>query len=175
MLCSGSWSMVTPMTPEAASFVRLLGALLVLGGLVGTVLPVLPGAPLAFVGFLLAAWADDFKRVGAFTLTLLALLTVLSMVLDFLATRHGAKRAGASTLAMVGATIGTIVGIFFAIPGLILGPFLGAFVGEYIARRNWRQAGKAGLGTWLGLVIGTALKIAVIFAMIGIFLLSYAL
>jgi uncharacterized protein YqgC (DUF456 family) len=167
--------MVTPMSPEAASLVRLLGALLVLGGLVGTILPALPGAPLAFAGFVLAAWADGFTRVGWFTLTLLALLTVASMVLDFLATRHGAKRAGASTLAVVGATVGTVVGLFFSIPGLILGPFLGAFAGEYLARRNWRQAGKAGLGTWLGLVVGTALKIAVIFAMIGIFLLSYAL
>jgi uncharacterized protein YqgC (DUF456 family) len=163
------------MTPESASFVRLLGALLVLGGLVGTVLPALPGAPLAFAGFVLAAWADGFERVGWFTLTVLALLTVVSMVLDFLATRHGAKRAGASTLAVIGATVGTVVGLFFSIPGLILGPFVGAFAGEYIARRSWRQAGKVGLGTWLGLVIGTAIKIAVIFAMIGIFLLSYAL
>lgn len=163
------------MPPETAPLIRLLGALLVLGGLAGTVLPALPGAPLALVGFVLAAWADDFQKVGWFTLTILACLTVVSMVVDFLATRHGARRAGASTLAVVGATIGTVVGLFFAIPGLIFGPFVGAFAGEYLARRDWRQAGKAGLGTWLGLVIGTALKVALIFAMIGIFLLSYAL
>ena len=163
------------MSPEAAPLVRFLGALLVAGGLVGTVLPAIPGAPLAFLGFVLAAWADNFQRVGWFTLAILAILTVISSVLDFLATRHGARRVGASGLAMLGATVGTFAGLFFSIPGLILGPFVGAFLGEYIARRSWRQAGKAGLGTWLGLVVGTAMKIAVIFAMIGIFLLSYAL
>jgi uncharacterized protein len=163
------------MNPDLAPLVRLLGALLVLAGLAGTVLPAIPGPPLAFAGFVLAAWADGFQRVGWFTLSILAVLTVVASAADFFATRHGARRAGASKLAVVGATVGTFVGLFFSIPGLILGPFLGAFAGEYLARRNLRQAGKAGLGTWLGLVLGTALKIALIFAMTGIFLLAYAL
>ena len=150
-----------------------LAAVLIVLGVVGTVLPVLPGAPLAFAGFVVGAWADGFHKVGWFTLVVLGLLTLATFVIDLLATRHGAKRVGASALAMVGAVVGTLVGLFFSIPGLILGPFAGAFLGEFLARRNWRQAGRAGLGTWLGMVLGSAAKLAIVFLMIGIFLTAY--
>ena len=92
-----------------------------------------------------------------------------------MATSMGAKRVGASWKAMLGAGIGTIVGLFFGIPGLLLGPFVGAVLGEYIALRDWGQAGKVGFGTWLGLLFGTAAKIALSFAMVGIFVASYVL
>ena len=151
----------------------LLGVLLVLGGIAGTVLPALPGAPLVFGGLLLVAWADSFEKVGWIPLTVIGLLAVLTFPLDILAASLGAKRVGASWLALVGAAIGTIVGFFFSLPGLILGPFVGAVAGEYIARRDLRQAGWVGVGTWIGFVIGVAGKMALIFMMIGIFVFAY--
>jgi uncharacterized protein len=152
-----------------------LAAVLIVLGIAGTVLPALPGAPLVFAGLLAGAWADHFQKVGWFTLTVLALLTLSTLAIDVLATRHGARRAGASPLALLGAFVGTVVGIFFSLPGLIVGPFAGAFLGEYLARRDLRQAGRVGLGTWLGLVLGSAAKLAIVFLMIGIFLTAYVL
>jgi uncharacterized protein len=153
----------------------LLAILLVLAGIAGTVLPVLPGAPLVFLGLLCAAWADHFQKVGWFTLTILAILTVLAVVVEFLAKTYGAKRVGASWLALAGAVVGTIVGLFFNVPGLIFGPFLGAVAGEWLAVRNLRQAGKVGLGTWLGMILGIATNLALVFAMVGIFVLAYVI
>ena len=151
----------------------LLAILLVLVGIVGAVVPILPGAPLVFLGLLCAAWADHFQKVGWFTLSILGVLTLLSFGVDFLAKTYGAKRVGASWLALAGATVGTIVGLFFNIPGLILGPFLGAVAGEWLAVRNLRQAGRVGLGTWLGMILGVAANLTLIFAMVGIFVLAY--
>jgi uncharacterized protein len=160
---------------DMTTLLLLLGGLLVLVGLAGTILPALPGTPLVFVGLLVAAWAEGFEKVGWITLTLLALLTIMSFVIEIMATSMGAKRVGASWKAMLGAGIGTIVGLFFGIPGLLLGPFVGAVLGEYIALRDWGQAGKVGFGTWLGLLFGTAAKIALSFAMVGIFVAAYVL
>lgn len=148
---------------------------LVLAGVAGTVLPALPGAPLVFVGLLIAAWIDHFQKVGWFTLTLLFLLMLLTFVIEIAAAGLGAKRVGASKLAVFGAAVGMITGLFFGLPGLLLGPFLGAVVGEYLSRRNWAQASKVGIGTWIGLMLGTAGKIAVIFAMVGLFVTAYLL
>jgi uncharacterized protein YqgC (DUF456 family) len=153
----------------------ILGVLLVVVGIAGTVLPALPGTPLVFAGLLLAAWADGFQKVGWFPLVLLGLLTLVSFAVDLLATSMGAKRVGASWMAMAGAVVGMIVGLFFSLPGLLLGPFLGAVLGEYLARRNWEQARRAGFGTWLGLVFGTAAKLALAFTMLGVFVTAYFL
>ena len=160
---------------DGAPLLWALAALLVVAGIVGTVVPALPGAPLVFLGLLLAAWADRFQRVGWFTLSILGLLTIASFALELWATRHGAKKVGASPLAALGATVGALVGLFFSIPGLILGPFLGAFAGEFISRRSWKQAGRAGLGTWLGLVLGIAAKLTIVFLMLGLFVTAYVI
>lgn len=151
----------------------LLCAALILIGLAGTILPMLPGLPLMFAGMVLAAWVDHFNTISGWTIAVLALLTLLSLVVDLTSTALGAKKVGASKLAMMGAIIGTLVGgIVFNIPGLILGPFLGAVAGELIHERRWRHAANVGVGTWLGLVIGTAFKLALAFAMLGIFVLA---
>lgn len=151
----------------------LVAALLVLVGLAGSVLPALPGVPLVFGGLLVAAWADDFQRVGWLTLSLLGLLTIVSFVIDFAATAMGAKRVGATKLAIAGAALGALAGIFLGIPGLIFGPFLGAVAGEMISHGKFEQATRAGVATWVGLLFGTLAKLALIFAMVGIFLLAY--
>jgi uncharacterized protein len=160
---------------ENEPVLMLLAVALVVGGVVGTVLPAIPGAPLVFLGLLVAAWADHFEKVGWFTLSVLAILTLLTFAVDFMAASLGAKRVGASWAALAGAVIGTIVGLFFSIPGLILGPFMGAVIGEYATRRNWAQAGKVGVGTWVGMLIAIAGKLALIFTMVGLFVLAYVI
>jgi uncharacterized protein YqgC (DUF456 family) len=147
----------------------VLVAVLVLLGIAGTVLPALPGVPLVFAGLLLAAWIDGFAKVGWVTLVILGLLTALSFVVDFAATALGAKRVGATRLAIAGAIVGTLAGFFLGLPGLILGPFVGATVGELVSNRDLGRAGKVGLGTWVGMVFGTAAKLALAFSMLGIF------
>jgi uncharacterized protein YqgC (DUF456 family) len=161
------------MAPEMSVLLWVLAVVVVLVGIAGTILPALPGTPLVLLGLVLAAWADGFQKVGWFPLAVIGGLTVLSLVVDFAATSLGAKRVGASWLAVAGATVGTIVGLFFSLPGLILGPFVGAVLGEYLARRNRDQALKAGFGTWVGILLGTAGKLALVFMMIGTFVFFY--
>ncbi len=151
----------------------VLAALLVLVGLAGSVLPALPGVPLVFAGLLVAAWADDFTRVGVVTLVLLGLLTVVSFAIDFAATAMGAKRVGATRQAIVGAALGTFAGVFLGIPGLILGPFVGAVVGEMLSHGEMQRATRAGVATWVGLLFGTLAKLALVFTMIGVFAIAY--
>ncbi|HSX59501.1 MAG TPA: DUF456 domain-containing protein [Tahibacter sp.] len=147
----------------------VLAAAMIVVGLLGTVLPALPGVPLLFAGMFLAAWADNFVHVGPLTLGILALLCALAIAADIVASLLGAKRVGASTWALFGAAIGTFAGFFFGIPGLVLGPFIGALAGELIAGSTVRRAAHVGVGTWLGLLFGTLVKVALAFAMIGIF------
>ncbi len=149
----------------------LLAALLIIAGVIGLVLPAIPGAPLLFAGLLLAAWAEDFVHVGSGTLIVLGVLAILTYVLDFIASALGARRFGASTRAIVGAMLGAVIGIFFGIPGIVLGPFLGAVIGELSVRRDLHGATRAGIGAFIGLVLATAGKLALGFTMIGLFLL----
>ncbi len=155
-----------------------LSALLVLVGVAGTVLPALPGVPLVFSGLLLAAWVANFQKVGAPMIALLAVLTLASVAVDFWATAHGAKRAGASRKAMLGAALGTLAGLPLALPGLLLGPFVGAVLGELLHQRSLQaptvgHAAKVGVATWLGLLLGTALKLALAFTMLGLFAMAW--
>lgn len=148
----------------------LLAAALVLVGLAGILLPALPGTVLIFAGLLLAAWADDFTRVGAGTLVLIALIGAASYAVDFVAAALGARHVGANPRAVAGAALGTLLGLFFGLPGLILGPLLGAILGELSAHRDFARAGRVGVAAWIGFVIGTAVKVALAFSMVGIFL-----
>lgn len=158
---------------DPALFWYALAAILVLVGLAGVVLPALPGLPLVFAGMLVAAWAGDFQRIGPVPLVALGLLTVLSVVADFIATAAGAKRVGAGPMAVWGAALGTLVGLFFGPLGLVGGPFLGALLGELWHTRQLRRATHVGLATWVGLLLGTVLKLALAFAMLGLFALAW--
>ncbi|HYC36695.1 MAG TPA: DUF456 domain-containing protein [Usitatibacter sp.] len=150
----------------------IAGALVVVG-LLGTVLPVLPGTLLVFAGLFIAAWAGDFARVGAVGLSVIGALGLLALVADFVASLLGAKRVGASPQALLGATAGGLIGIFLGIPGMILGPFIGAVGGELLAKGRLAQAGKVGIGTWLGLVAAAVLKVVIAFLMIATFAAFY--
>ena len=159
------------LTPDFWLWLVALGLIAV--GIAGTILPALPGVPLVFAGMLLAAWIDDFARVGYLTLIVLGILTLLGVVVDFVASIAGAKRVGASRAALVGATVGTIVGIFFGLLGLILGPFVGALVGELSARKGMMAAGRIALGTWLGMLLAVVIKLSLVFTMLGVFIFAY--
>jgi uncharacterized protein YqgC (DUF456 family) len=159
--------------PQTLYFV--LATLLILIGLAGTLLPVLPGVPLVFAGMLLAAWADHFQHVGVFTLTLLGILSAVALLIDFFAGLLGARRVGASKRALWGAMIGTLLGLFFGLPGILLGPFLGAVAGELSSGSKIEKATNVGIGTWLGLLFGTLAKLALCFTMLGVFLLAFIL
>ena len=158
---------------QMTTLLWLLALLLVLVGLAGAVLPVLPGVPMVFIGLWLAAWIEDYTRIGAWTLGLLGALTLLSIIVDFLASALGAKRVGASPRAVWGAMVGSVVGIFFGLPGLLIGPFAGAVLGELTARGGWAQAAEVGMATWMGLLLGTLAKLALSLTMIGLFALAY--
>src|SRR5687767_10938311 len=150
----------------------VLAGILVLAGLAGTILPALPGVPLVFAGMLLAAWAGGFERISIATVVLLGVLTALAVAADFVATLLGAKGFGASKWALVGAALGAVVGLFAGIVGLIVGPMLGALAGELIAGSSLRQAAKAGTGAAIGFIVGTLAKIALSFAMLGVFVFA---
>jgi len=145
---------------------------LIIVGVAGTVLPALPGAILVFGGIALAAWIDDFARIPVWLLLLLAALTVMAAAIDYVAAAVGAKRAGASRQAIIGAAIGTVAGIFSGLWGLLFMPLVGAAIGEYLVQRDVRRAGKASIATWIGLLLGIVAKIAIVLTMIGIFVLA---
>lgn len=146
---------------------------LVTVGILGIILPGLPGTPLIFAGLLLTAWADNFQNVSVATMVILAIMTILAWVTDFISGSLGAKRTGASREAVIGAALGAVVGIFFGFVGVFFGPFIGAVLGELLVRRDLEMAGRVGVGTWLGFLFGMAAKLMLSFAMVGIFILAY--
>jgi uncharacterized protein YqgC (DUF456 family) len=150
----------------------LLAAILVALGIAGMLLPAMPGAPLVFAGFLIAAWAEDFEYVGYGSLAVLAVMSLLTYLVDFISGALGAKHFGASSKAAIGAAIGAFVGIFFGLPGILLGPFIGAVLGELTERDDLHAAGRAGIGATVGLLLGTAAKMAIAFGMVGFFLFA---
>jgi hypothetical protein len=148
----------------------IIGIALVVVGLVGTVLPALPGAMLIVAGLVVAAWADGFMKVGVWVLVVIGVIGAASYLVDFAAAALGARKFGASPRAMVGAGLGTLLGLFMGLPGIIIGPFLGAVIGELTVHRDYAKIGKAGVAAWLGFLIGMAVKVGIAFLMIAIFL-----
>ena len=144
-------------------------------GLAGTVLPALPGVPLIYAGIVLAAWIGGFEAISVTTLVILGVLTAIGVAADFVATALGAKRAGASRYGVIGAALGTVVGIFTGLWGLVFMPLVGAALGEFYAHRDALKAGRVGLATWVGMLLGTAVKLAIALTLIGAFLLALLL
>lgn len=148
----------------------IVSVALILIGLAGTVLPVLPGNGLILGGIVLAAWIDDFTRISWATVGAVFVLTVVAIGLDLVAGMLGAKKVRASRQAIVGAALGTVLGLFMGIVGVLFMPLVGAAVGEYIARRDHQGALEVGVATWIGTILGMFAKVAIAFIMIGIFL-----
>lgn len=142
-------------------------------GLIGTVLPIFPGAVIILAGAVIHRMmlgAD--KSVGWKTIAVLVALTLASYALDFLGSYLGAKYFGATKWGTFGAIIGALVGLFFGIIGLFVGPVIGAIVGEFIAGKKAIDAGRAGWGSLLGNLGGMIGKLVIALAMITIFLMT---
>ena len=150
----------------------IVGVALVAIGIAGIVFPALPGHVLIFAGLLLAAWADDFTQVGPWTLLLIGVIGAASYAVDLVAAALGARHVGASKSAVVGAGLGTLLGIPFGLPGVLLGPLVGAVLGELSVNRQLGRAAGVGLAAWIGFLIGPAVKVALAFLMIGVFVVA---
>ncbi len=148
-------------------------ALLILGGIIGSVVPIIPGPVLVLVGAVVYAWHTDFTVVSWTVLAVLAVLAILSQVLDYVASVFGAGKYGASKWGLAGAFIGGIVGIFFGgIIGIIIGPFIGAVVFELFHGKTFAMSFKVGYGTLLGLLGGALGRLIIALIMAGVFVVS---
>ena len=139
-------------------FLIILGAICLLVGILGCVLPVLPGVPLAYCGLLLLH-ATDKVQFSWQVLVIWVVVTIVVQVLDSVVPIWGTKKFGGSKMGVWGSTLGLLVGLFFGPWGIVLGPFLGAVVFELIDGKNTRLALKAGWGSFVGLMTGTILKL----------------
>ncbi len=145
----------------------VVAVLMIAVGVIGTVLPALPGVAFVFGGILLAAWADDFTRISGWTVGALGVLALVGVLVDYLAAALSAQRVGASRMGIAGAAVGTLAGVFTGLIGVVFLPLVGAFVGELIAHRDALRAGRVGLASWLGLLAATVAKVAIVFVMVG--------
>jgi len=145
----------------------LLSALLIVGGIAGAILPVLPGIPMIFGGIWLAAAVDEYHHLGWGWLIAIGIVGAVGVALDFVSASLGAKKLGATPRALWGAGIGTTVGMFFGIPGLIIGPFAGAVVGELTSGKSILRSAHVGVSTWVGMLVGMLAKVVISFLMLG--------
>lgn len=137
-------------------------------GLAGTVVPILPGLPMIFAGAWIAAWIGSYEQIGVTSLVILGILTVIGLAVDALAQALGAKKAGATKLGVIGSMIGTFVGVFTGLWGLLFMPLAGAAIGEFIDHQDAVKSGKVGIATWVGMMVGTVIKLGIAFTMVGI-------
>jgi uncharacterized protein YqgC (DUF456 family) len=142
---------------------------LMVAGLVGAIVPTLPGIPLIFGGIWLIAGVDRYRHVGLWWLLGIAGIGAVGLTLDLLAGALGAKRVGASKQAVAGALAGTVIGLFFGLPGLLLGPFVGAVLGELAAGNNVLRSTQVGVSAWVGLIFGTIIKLVSSLMMVVLF------
>ena len=147
----------------------VVGALLILIGLAGAIVPMLPGIPLIFGGIWLIARVDHYNHLGVGWLVGIALVGAVGLTMDLLAAALGAKRVGASPRAVWGALLGTLIGLFFGLPGLLLGLFLGAVAGELSAGNSMLRGAHVGVSTWVGLLFGTLIKLVASVTMVALF------
>jgi hypothetical protein len=142
-------------------------------GLIGTVLPVFPGAILILTAVILhRLMLGPAKSIGWWTIAILILLALVSYALDFLSGYFGARYFGATRWGMFGALLGAFFGIFFGLPGLFVGPVIGAVAGEFLAGKRMIDAGRAGWGSLLGNLGAMIGKLLIALVMIGIFFMT---
>jgi len=140
----------------------ILGIILMVVGIIGCLVPVLPGPPISFCGLILLH-LTRFGHFSNMTLLILGGIAVAVTILDFIVPVWGTKRFGGSKYGTRGATVGLIIGLFLGPLGIILGPLIGAFVGEMIFKDDINYAFKAGFGSLLGFLTGIGLKLAASF------------
>jgi uncharacterized protein YqgC (DUF456 family) len=150
----------------------VLGAAAIAVGLAGVILPAIPGSALLVVGAVLVAWAEDFTRVSGWTVAACALIGAAIWVVDLVAGILGAKAFGASRWSVIGSAVGLVVGLFLGVPGIVLGPAVGAVVFEYARDPNFERAMKAGVGAFIGFLLGSAVKVSLSFVLVGVLVLA---
>jgi len=149
----------------------ILALALMLIGLAGTIIPILPSVPLVYAGYAVYGLATGWRDYGLGIMAVLGAITLIIVLLDYLAGALGARKFGASRAGMWGSIIGAILGVIFLnIIGLILGTFIGALIGELIVGRTMHEAVKSGWGAFLGFLAGSFVKIVTATAMIGVFI-----
>jgi hypothetical protein len=142
----------------------VLGALIMILGIIGCMVPVLPGPPLSFLGLLLLHFTR-FAQFTTWTLVIFASIALVVSILDYLVPIWGTKKFGGSKYGTRGAAVGLVIGLFLGPLGIIIGPLAGAFVGEMIFKDDVNYALKAGLGSLVGFLAGVGLKLAASFVM----------
>lgn len=136
-----------------------LGVIFIISGILGCVLPIIPGPPLSYVGLLLLHFTERYQFSSKF-LIIWAIITVVVYALDYIIPAWGTKKFGGSKRGVWGSIIGLVIGLFFFPPfGIIIGPFLGAVIGELTAGKEHKDALKSGFGSFLGFLAGTLLKL----------------
>lgn len=147
------------------------GALLIILGFIGSALPVLPGPPIAWVGYLLLKWTDYVGNNSGYenALWIMLFFVILVTILDYFVPVWGTKKWGGSKTGMWGATIGLIVGLFLGPIGIIIGPFAGAFIGELTTGKKEKEALRSGWGSFLGFLMGVGLKLMVCASLLFLF------
>lgn len=151
----------------------LLACVLVIVGLVGLFLPILPGIVFIFAGLLLGAWIDGFALVSETTMIVIGMISLVAWAVDFFASYFTVKKAKASKLALIGTLIGALLGILGGVIGLIVGPIIGAVVGEFISRRNSVDATRVGIAAGLGFVVALVAKLVLAIVILLIFTYAY--
>lgn len=149
--------------------VVILVVALMIAGLAGSVLPLVPGTPLILLGAFLYALATHFERLDALQLAILAGLTLVSYALEQLSSAFGARKLGGSRWAAAGALLGGIVGLFFGLPGVVVGPIVGAVGFELLYRKELRTGLRSGLGAVVGMLLGAVAKLSIAIIMVGLF------
>lgn len=143
----------------------ILGIILCIIAILGSVLPLLPGPPIAYVGVLI----QQFREPDPFSVRFLiiwAAVVVIVLIMDYVIPVWGTKRFGGTKYGVWGCTIGFLLAFWMGPLGVIIGPFIGAFIGEMIANQNSRQAFRAALGSFVGFLLGSFLKLVVCFFML---------
>lgn len=151
----------------------ILAGLILVVGFLGTFIPVLPGAPLAWVGLLLA-YFSSYNEISLFILILMGIIAVVVSIIDNIFPVYMTNKSGGSKAATTGSTIGLIVGFFVGPLGIILGPFCGALIGELIKTGgDMKVSLKSAWGAFLGFLLGTGIKIVAVLIFIWIFIISF--
>ena len=141
-------------------FIVILGFCFLIGGLIGCIIPTMPGPPLGYIALLLLQ-VTRFANFSVKFLLITAIVTVIVTVVDYVFPIWGTKKWGGSRAGIIGSVIGLLAGLFFLPAGIILGPFAGAVVGELIAGRNTHSALRSGFGSFIGFLFGTVMKLTV--------------
>ncbi|MCB0491351.1 MAG: DUF456 domain-containing protein [Cyclobacteriaceae bacterium] len=150
----------------------VIGGILMLAGIIGCLLPLIPGPPLSFSGLLLLQLRETAPFTSKF-LMIWAVIVITITVMDYLVPIYGTKRFGGTKYGLWGCTIGLIAGFWFGPIGIIAGPFLGALLGEWLGNRNSDQALKAAIGSFVGFLVGTVIKLIASGVMTYYFIVSF--